>query len=69
MNTITYVQKPDGSFFSIEELNALFTSIATVLNNKIDRRGTVMQADLKLIGSILNVPVPEASGDIVGVVG
>lgn len=69
MNTISFTQRPDGSFFSIDEINAILVSIKAVLDAKIDRRGVVMLADLKIRdGGIINVPLATSSGDAVGTV-
>lgn len=69
MNTISFTQRPDGSFFSIDEINALLVNIKSVLDAKIDRRGIIMLGDLKIRdGGIINVPVAINSGDVVGTI-
>lgn len=63
--TITYTAKADSHFFSISELNALFTQIKTVLDAKLDVRGDVVEADLRCVDTtIINVPPPVAVGDL-----
>lgn len=70
MNTIEFEEKPDGTFYTLAELNALFESIKTVLDGKIDVRGTTLLGDLILLdGSIINVPEAVEAGDIVGING
>ncbi len=65
MNTIDFTPKAAGTFYTIAELNALFTAIAAVLADKIDLRGDTLVGDLVLVdSSIINVPEPEAPGDL-----
>jgi len=66
-NTITTVKK-DSGVFTIAEINALFTDIATALNAKVDTDQTVaLTAALVLdgIAEVINVPYPEDDSDAV----
>ncbi len=56
--TISYTKKAGNAFFTIDELNTLFTQIEIVLAQKMDRRGFTLAADLQFYdkGGIINMP-------------
>ncbi len=63
--TITYVERGTDYYFTLSEINALFTQVATVLNAKLDVRGDTVGADIRGVNvTIINVPEPETSGDL-----
>lgn len=41
--TITFTPRNDGEFFTLAEINALFTALAAVINDKIDLDAEVAQ--------------------------
>ena len=65
--TVTFTARDTSEFFTLDEINAYFTSIATILAGKMDRRGGLMLADLLIRdGGIINVPPARNVGDLVG---
>lgn len=63
--TFTFTEKPDGSYYTLAEINAVFTAIKAVVDAKLDVRGDTLGATI--IGdsiTILNVPEPEDVGDL-----
>lgn len=63
--TITYTVKGTDYYFTLAEINALFAQIKTVVDGKLDVRGDTVGADIRGVGcSIINVPEPEATGDL-----
>jgi hypothetical protein len=66
--TVAAIIRPEGSLWLVAELNAYFTSVATILNAKLDIRGSTLIDDLKLSsGFIINVPPALVSGDILSI--
>lgn len=63
--TISYTEKGEDYYFTLTEINALFASIKTVVDGKLDVRGDTVGADIRGVScSIINVPEPATSGDL-----
>lgn len=63
--TVTYTAKGENYYFTLAEINALFTAIAAVVDGKLDVRGDTVGANIRGVGcSIINVPEPAAAGDL-----
>ncbi len=63
--TVAYTVKPEDYYFTLAEINTLFAAIKTVVDGKLDVRGDTIEADIRGVGcSIINVPAPEVSGDL-----
>lgn len=63
--TFTYTPKTVSEYYTVAELNALFTAIKAVVDAKLDARGDTVEADLLCVdSSIINVPEPAAAGDL-----
>ena len=67
-NTLTHSPKTGDQRYTVSELNALFTSIKTLIDNKVDLRGCTMQNHIAFVdGTIINVPPAVTAGDILQV--
>lgn len=67
-NTISFTPKSDDAYFTVAEVNAMFASIKALLDAKLDVRGTTILGDILVrSGSVINIPVPAASGDLLSV--
>lgn len=66
-DTFNYTPKPDGSFWTLEELNQFFATLQNLINQKLDVRGGTLYADLIFTGrgGIINLKDP-TSGSIPG---
>jgi len=67
-NTFDYTPKPEGSFWSLAELNLLFTTLRELIEGKLDRRGGVLKSNLRFVagGGIINLPDPGTSpGEVI----
>lgn len=67
MRTVDHTDYLDTTYLTIAELNALFTAIAVVVDGKLDIRGDTLHATIVAAAggvSILNVPAPVATGDL-----
>lgn len=67
MNTFTFTPRPTDRHYTVAELNALFAAIAAALGGKVDVRGDTLTSDLRIVGSVINVPIATQAGDIVGI--
>lgn len=61
--TITFEEKVDGEYFTLAELNTLFTQIATVVNAKLDIDAAVLTDDAEFELSPLAINLKEAEDD------
>lgn len=62
--TFTYIPKSGESYFTVDQLNALFTSIKAIIDKKLDVRGSVMESNLQLVnGTVINLTPAESAGD------
>lgn len=66
MLTITFTPKPSNGFYTLAEINALFTHLEEVLSGKLATDTTILNADLLFIdgGGIVNLANPVAAGDL-----
>lgn len=63
--TITFTPKNGDRFYTIAEINALFTAIAAVLNQKLDQRTPASTADTYVNGQrIINLAPAEDPADV-----
>lgn len=64
--TMPWVELAGDSYITIDQLNAYFAALALVINAKLDADGSVtVGADLRCVDtSIINVPEPVESGDL-----
>ena len=65
-NTFVFTPLGDDRQYSVVQLNALFTLIKSVIDQKLDLRESEINRDIVLInGTIINVPPPVEAGDLV----
>lgn len=61
--TIEFEEKVDGEYYTLAELNALFTQIATVVNSKLDIDSAVLTGDAEFELSPLVINLAEGVED------
>jgi hypothetical protein len=55
-NTISFTAKPSAAYYTVDEINALFASIAVVLNGKVDAEAPALVDNLNIGGAaVLNL--------------
>lgn len=62
---ITYTLRGTNYYFTLEEINALFSQVKAVVDGKLDIRGDTVEGTLRCVNtSVINVPAPESAGDL-----